>query len=407
MGTGIDLYPHQANALEKMHNGCLLVGGVGTGKSRTALAYYYTKVCKGSLDPYSPMEKILPLYIITTARKRDTKDWEVECLPFLLPSEQNPVDIHIDSWNNIGKYKDVKNAFFIFDEQRVVSNGSWSNTFIKIARSNWWILLSATPGDTWMDYLAVFRANGFYKTKTEFINKHVVYNRFVKYPKIDRYINTIPLERYRRQITVRMHMERLTRINRKTIRTNYDKDLMLRVTKDRWNVFENTPIKNASEFCSIMRKISNTDPSKILELGKIVDMHHKLIIFYNFNYELELLRGFFKERKIPWKEWNGHIHEPIPNSDRWAYLVQYTAGAEGWNCVETDSMVFFSLNYSYKIMIQAEGRINRLNTEFVDLYYYRLVSDSQIDYAIQKALSSKKKFNEKGFAGLFDPFSES
>ena len=69
------------------------------------------------------------LYIITTAKKRDTLEWEGELSPFLLSTNpdvnlyQNKVVI--DSWNNISKYKDITDAFFIFDEQRVVGSGTW------------------------------------------------------------------------------------------------------------------------------------------------------------------------------------------------------------------------------------------------------------------------------------------
>ena len=98
-------------------------------------------------------------------------------------------------------------------------------------------------------------------------------------------------------------------------------------------------------------------------------------------------------------EWNGHNHEDIPKTSTWVYIVQYTAGAEGWNCIETDTIIFYSQNYSYKVITQSAGRIDRLNTPFTDLNYYHLYSMSPIDLAIKKAFDCKKDFNEKRFIG--------
>ena len=403
----MELYKHQQLAIDRLKNGSILCGGVGSGKSRTALAYFFIKECKGSLmingqGEFSPMKEPKDLYIITTARKRDTFEWEGELAPFGLSSDgssdANHIQIVIDSWNNIGKYSEVKNAFFIFDEQRVVGNGAWVKAFLKIARQNRWILLSATPGDTWMDYIPVFVANGFYKNRTEFIRRHVVYNRFTKYPKVDHYVDCGRLIRLRKDILVNMKFIRTTKSIRNDIITNYDKKAIEKVTKDRWNIFEDKPIRDASELCYLMRRISNTDPSRIDAVKELVNRHPRSIIFYNFDYELEILRTIGKDAGIPTTEWNGHKHQPIPDTTNWIYLVQYTAGAEGWNCTLTNVIIFYSQTYSYKQSIQAAGRIDRLNTPYSELLYYYIRSNSPIDIAIAKTLDKKKDFNERSFA---------
>jgi len=397
----INLYDHQLEAIEKMKNGCVLKGGVGTGKSRTAIAYYFTKVCGGSIKTdafteYKEMTKPMDLYIITTAKKRDKKEWEGECAPFILSTTRalsiNDVEVRVDSWNNLNKYIDVQNAFFIFDEQRLVGSGTWVKAFLKIAQHNKWIVLSATPGDTWMDYVPIFIANGFYKNRTEFIRTHVVYNNFSKFPKIDRYIEQGRLIKYRREVLIEMPYERHTTRNVKDVVVQYDKDAFQTLVEDRYNIFEDRPCKDINELFLVMRKIVNMDPSRFEAVIDIVQKHKKVIIFYNFNYELDILRMLGPALKIPMAEWNGHKHEEIPETDEWIYLVQYSAGSEGWNCVETDATVFYSLNYSYKINEQAKGRIDRLNTKFVELYYYILRSESLIDNAILKALKNKQNF---------------
>lgn len=395
---GISLYKHQQDAIKKMRNGCILCGDVGSGKSRTGLAYYFIQQ-GGKLEPYEKMNNPKRLYIITTARKRDEQEWEGELVPFLLSSSQNEYDfdVVIDSWNNIKKYIEVKDAFFIFDEQRVVGSGAWVKAFYKITKSNEWILLSATPGDTWMDYIPVFVANGFYKNRTAFINEHVIYDYRMKFPKVDRYINTGRLLRLRNRILVDMEFERSTIIHHEDIFVDYDSRAYKDLFKYRWNNEKGEPIENASELCYEARKIVNSHPSRLDMVYNIALEKNRVIIFYNFDYELELLHQLFDESVFTVAEWNGHKHQPVPESTHWVYFVQYTAGSEAWNCITTDTIIFFSQNYSYKVMKQASGRINRLNTPYKDLYYYHLKSRSGIDVAISKALKSKKKFNETRF----------
>ena len=406
---GIKMYDYQLDAIKKMHNGCILCGGVGSGKSRTSLAYYFTEN-GGKLDPekHVPMTKKPPmdLYIITTARKRDTKEWEGELAYFLMSTDSDSSyyknKIVVDSWNNIKKYSDVKDAFFIFDEQRVVGSGAWVKTFLDIAKKNRWILLSATPGDTWSDYIPVLVANGFYKNRTEFIREHVVYSRFSKYPKIDRYLNTGRLIRLRNNILVDMDFQRPTTSHHVDIWCNYDPVLYKKTGKERWDPYKNEPIRDAGSLCYIWRRIVNTDLNRQCKLLDIFDDHPKLIVFYNFDYEREILLNLFgryaKDREsFEMAEWSGHAHQEVPDTESWVYLVQYTAGCEGWNCIKTDTIVFYSQNYSYKVMQQAAGRIDRLNTPYRDLYYYHLKSHSGIDLAISKALKQKKKFNEGRF----------
>lgn len=401
---GINLYDYQLDAIEKMHDGCILCGGVGSGKSRTALGYYFKENGGGLTGEYKPMKNPLDLYIITTPRKRDTCEWLGDMAPFLLSThpESNYYKnkIVVDSWNNIKKYKDVKDAFFIFDEQRVVGNGTWVKSFLAIAKRNRWILLSASPGDTWSDYIPVFLANGFYRNRTEFTREHVVYSRFSKYPKVDRYINTGRLIRLRNKILVDMDYKRQTIAHHEDVYVQYDVAKYKDAGRLRWDPYKDEPIRDAGALCYIWRRIVNEDPSRQVALMEIFEKHPKLIVFYNFDYERDILRGLFSgvpQKDFELAEWSGHAHQPVPDTSSWVYLVQYTAGCEGFNCIKTDTIVFYSQNYSYKVMLQAAGRIDRLNTPYRDLWYYHIKSRSGIDLAISRALAQKKKFNEGKF----------
>lgn len=373
------LYPHQEEAVDKLNAGSILYGGVGSGKSLAALFFY--------IRYYSDRE----LYIITTAKKRDSGDWQADI-------EGLQIYGTVDSWNNIRKYSSLKNSFIIFDEQRVIGYSAWSKAFIKIAKSNKWILLTATPGDTWMDYIPVFIANGFYKNKTDFVSQHVEYDSYVSYPKIKAYHNEAKLVLNRNKLLVRMPMTRTTIRNRQTIFSDYSQEQYKIVLLNRWNIFKDTPIKNASELTHCLRRVVSTDPDRIYNATVIMDITDRLVVFYNYNYELDILKNIAGWLDRDFYQWNGHLHENIPDKDAWLYFVQYTSGSEGWNCIETNTMLFYSLNPSYRTMEQAEGRIDRLNTSYKDLEYYTLLSKAKIDQDVYKAVINKKNFNAAAWA---------
>lgn len=401
------LRDYQLDAVKRMRNGCILNGGVGSGKSRTSLFYYFTQ-CGGWLDRdlYEPMSNPKDLIIITTAQKRNLGEWLEELAPLTLypDKETNKTSwgnkVIIDSWNNIGKYRDLYDCFFIFDEDRVTGAGSWVKSFQRIASRNEWIILSATPGDTWSDYEAVFIANGFFKNKTEMRRQHYVYSPYVtKYPKIDRYINENRLIRLRDRILVDMDFERHTVPHHEYVKCDFNSTMYKTVIRNRWDPYKDEPIQQASSLCYVLRRIVNSDESREVAVLELLEKHPRAIIFYNFDYELEILMNLVYPEGTEIAQYNGHKHEPIPESDKWVYLVNYTAGNAGWNCIKTNCIIFFSQNYSYKVMSQSSGRIDRLTTPYTDLYYYHLRSQATIDLAITKALAQKKKFNERKFAG--------
>lgn len=396
----IRYYDYQLEALDKIKTGSVLCGGVGSGKSITALAYFI-KTCDG--DIYKPRELKTPLdlYIITTAKKRNSFEWNKECGKFCITSDQNTsignIKLTIDSWNNIKKYIKIYNAFFIFDEQRVIGSGAWVKAFLDITRKNKWILLSATPGDKWIDYVPLFVANGFYKNKTEFQRLHCIFSRFTNYPKIEGYLNQKILIKYRDNILVPMKDYRLTNRNYIIKHCDYDRELFKIVWRDRWNPYEDCPIEETGKLCYLLRRVSNDNPSRLEHCKNIILEKNKVIIFYNFNYEVEVLSKLCEEIKINYAIYNGHQHDETPEGEKWVYLVQYIAGSEGWNCITTDTIIFYSQTYSYRQYEQACGRIDRINTKYKELYYYNLKSSSPIDVAISKALSEKKDFNERRF----------
>ncbi|QGJ90431.1 DNA helicase [Gordonia phage Crocheter] len=402
----VQLYPHQTKAVEELSDGKVLVGGVGTGKTITSLAYFYTKVMGGELNKPETITNPMDLYIFTTARKRDELDWQRDAAKLAMSRDPEAsihgIKVTVDSYNNIAKYKEIKGAFVILDEQRMVGTGAWVKSFLKIAKSNRWIMLSATPGDKWEDYIPLFIANGFVKNITEFRRNHIVYSSYTKYPKVERYLQTGQLLKWRRQLLVDMPYSRHTVRQLHYVVCQHDVETMRQVMEKRWHPIEMRPLRDIGEMFAMMRRVAYSDISRKAKVFELLQKHPKLIVFYNFDYELEILRTLAKD--IPdWKfaEWNGHKHEPVPSGDRWVYLVQYVAGAEAWNCVETDAMCFYSQTYSYRNFEQAQGRTDRLNTPFKVLHYYILTSNSMIDKAISKAIRNKESFNESALGVTF------
>lgn len=379
MESKIRLMPHQEKAVRKLHSGSILLGGVGTGKTITSLEFVKRNY------------KDKKIYVITTPAKRDEQDWESEAKLLGMELER------VDSWNNIQKYLKVNDAFFIFDEHKLSGYGAWSLSFIKIARMNDWILLSATPGDVWSDYIPVFLANNFYRNKTDFVHQHIVYDAYVNFPKIKYYVNEHKLFKLRQLILVYMAPEQHY-VQRKEImiHCDYNRDDYRRVMKERWNIYKEEPIKNASEYCRVLRRIAVSDPSRVRALRHLLNDNDKAIIFYQYNYEKDIILDLCKEMGLNTYQRNKLVHDPVPKGDKWVYVVNYY-NAEAWNCIETNNIIFFSINYSYKTMEQARGRIDRINTPYRQLNYYTLKSSSHIEEAMYMAVLKKQKFNEESF----------
>lgn len=395
----IDLRPHQRTAVDALKNGAVLVGGTGSGKSITGLAYFYEKVVGGSISDSITPTKRVDLYIITTPKKRDELDWMREALRFNISTDPTisvaGIRMIVDSWNNIKKYTDVTRSFFIFDEQRAIAYGTWSKAMIKIAKKNQWIMLTATPADRWIDLMPVFIANGYYKNASDFKWKHVEYMPYSTYPKIKTYHNVDVLEKIKESVFVIMPYKKTVRTNIIDIAVEYDAEAVAELKKTEWNPFKNRPIRNNPEYRYLLRRIINSHPSRADAIAKTFDIAKKLIVFYNFDFELDILKSRLDPKLI--SEYNGHKHEALPIGKEWLYLVQYTSGYEAWECFSTNHMALYSLNYSYRVTVQSMGRINRLTSQFDDLYYYRLVSDSPTDKGIIKAIQQKKNFNDRSF----------
>ena len=397
------LKPEQQEAVDKLQSGNILVAGTGAGKSRTGL-YWYFKENGGAFigDEYKPMTDPKDLYIITTAEKRNTHDWDKEMSLYLLST--NPEANHyqnkvvVNSWQQISKYKTVSGAYFLFDEDHLTGTGEWVKSFLKIAKNNKWIILTATPGDKYEDYGPVFVANGYFSSISEFKQRHIIYDYRPGWPRFVKCVGTARLDRLKQRIIVRMNYEHKVEVHSTDILCDYDTVLYKTVVRQRWNPYENKPIENASQYCYCLRRITNLDESRVEACKEIVNQRNRVIIFYNHDPELYLLREVDFGPDVAIAELNGHKHEAIPDTPRWVYLVNYAAGAEAWECTKTDTVIFYSQNYSYKTMVQAAGRIDRRNTPFSDLYYYHLKSRAPIDLAIEQCIKAKKKFNENTFA---------
>lgn len=392
---------HQKKGVSDLSNGRILCGGVGSGKSITSLWYWYERVCVGSVGTSFSMQRPRNVLVITTAKKRNSLDWIGAAAKFgigeTLEASVENATIEVDSWHNIHKYVGREGLFIIFDEQKVVGKGAWVKSFLKLAAANEWILLSATPGDTWMDYIPVFVANGWYRNRTDFIERHVVYKHMRNYPVVSRYMGERKLSRLRDEILVEMPMVRHTTRVEIEVPVEYPSEAQNRILRDRWNIYKEEPIADIAGALACLRRALNTHPSRLAALTDVIVEKRRVIVFYNLDAELEILRGLASVEGLEVAEYNGHKHESVPTSEYWVYLVQYGAGAEAWECTSTDTIVFYSGTYSWKTLEQCRGRIDRLNTSYQKLYYYHFWSRSGLDLAIRKCLKEKRDFNLSAF----------
>lgn len=373
------LRPAQRDAVDRMHDGCVLLGRTGSGKTMTALGYW--------LKVHAQQD----LYVVTTPAKRDAMEWEGDSakLGQYLPPER------VVSWNKIKDFEYLESAFVVFDEQRVSGSGKWVKSFLKIAKSNDWILLSATPGDVWIDWLPLFIANGFYRTRTQFTDRHVIWDPHTRYPRIKRYIEEDRLERCQEAICVYLASPNpISRMVHDEL-VSYDSRKYAEVTRKRWNPFEVRPMMDAGELCRVQRRIVLENVCREEALERLLKGHPRALVFYSYNYELEAIKAVCERLGRSYGQRNGHRHDPVPVSkEPWVYIVQYQS-ADAWNCISTNIAILYSLPYSWRQQEQAMGRIDRMNTPFDELHYYRLMTDSTIDNAILACLDRKETFNER------------
>lgn len=373
------LRPAQRDAVDRMHDGCVLLGRTGSGKTMTALGYW--------LKVHAQQD----LYVVTTPAKRDAMEWEGDSakLGQYLPPER------VVSWNKIKDFEYLESAFVVFDEQRVSGSGKWVKSFLKIAKRNDWILLSATPGDVWIDWLPLFIANGFYRTRTQFTDRHVIWDPHTRYPRIKRYIEEDRLERCQEAICVYLASPNpISRMVHDEL-VSYDSRKYAEVTRKRWNPFEVRPMMDAGELCRVQRRIVLENVCREEALERLLKGHPRALVFYSYNYELEAIKAVCERLGRSYGQRNGHRHDPVPVSkEPWVYIVQYQS-ADAWNCISTNIAILYSLPYSWRQQEQAMGRIDRMNTPFDELHYYRLMTDSTIDNAILACLDRKETFNER------------
>lgn len=404
---GVNLRQFQHECVQALRSGKVLAAGVGAGKSIMALYWYVTKCCtvRTSHNANGELFQIMPgspdLVIITTAKKRDNHEWDDELYRYALHQGENSkkmgrVHVTIDSWNNITKYVDTS-AVFIFDEQRAIGSGAWSKAFVRIARRNPWVMLSATPADTWSDWCPIFVADGFYRNRTEFFRRHAVYSRYTKYPRIDRWIDEDYLNRCRDRVLVTCEVPRETERVVHQLTCAYDKETVRKAMKTRWNPETEEPFLNATELCFYLRRVIDTDPTRLSYAAHVVRDHRKVIIFYTLRAELEQILKLEEVTGVPVYQYNGGRHDDLPQGNSWVYAVQFQAGSEGWNCTSCNTVLYWSLPYSYKQAEQAAGRIDRLDTSYKTLNYYIMRSFAPLDLGIIRALRNKENFNASGF----------
>lgn len=127
----------------------------------------------------------------------------------------------------------------------------------------------------------------------------------------------------------------------------------------------------------------------------------RMVIFYNFNAELEQLKVICEELDKPISQVNGSVKDldNFENIDNTVLLVQYQAGAMGLNLQKANKIIYFSLTESSDLFEQSKKRIHRIGTT-QPCFYYILMCENSVEEDIYKSLLLKQDYNDALFKKL-------
>ena len=309
--------------------------------------------------------------------------------------------------------RQLKDFTMMLDESSMIKNETAKRTkFILSLKPSHTILLSGTPTDGKYEFLySQLRLLGWKITKTAY------YNRYIKtelrsyggpmFRVVTGYKNVSELKAKLKEYgAVFAKAEEVIKLPEKkfikeysTVSSDYKKFMKDRVIKidDKELTGDSTLSKRlyARMLCSAYSK------DKISRLIDLVNStSDRVIIFYNFNTELEALRKVLFDRPISIV--NGQIKDlkAYENNDNSVTLIQYQAGAMGLNLQKANRIIYFSLPERSELFEQSKARICRIGQE-KQCYYHIMMCHKSVEEKIYECLLMRKDYTDELFRKEF------
>ena len=309
--------------------------------------------------------------------------------------------------------KRLTNFTMMLDESSMIKNETAKRTkFILSLKPSHTILLSGTPTDGKYEFLySQLRLLGWKITKTAY------YNRYIKtelrsyggpmFRVVTGYKNVSELKAKLKEYgAVFAKAEEVIKLPEKkfikeysTVSSDYKKFMKDRVIKidDKELTGDSTLSKRlyARMLCSAYSK------DKISRLIDLVNStSDRVIIFYNFNTELEALRKVLFDRPISIV--NGQVKDlkEYENNDNSVTLIQYQAGAMGLNLQKANRIIYFSLPERSELFEQSKARICRIGQE-KQCYYHIMMCHKSVEEKIYECLLMRKDYTDELFRKEF------
>ena len=309
--------------------------------------------------------------------------------------------------------RQLKDFTMMLDESSMIKNETAKRTkFILSLKPSHTILLSGTPTDGKYEFLySQLRLLGWKITKTAY------YNRYIKtelrsyggpmFRVVTGYKNVSELKAKLKEYgAVFAKAEEVIKLPEKkfikeysTVSSDYKKFMKDRVIKidDKELTGDSTLSKRlyARMLCSAYSK------DKIARLIDLVNStSDRVIIFYNFNTELEVLRKVLFDRPISIV--NGQVKDlkEYENNDNSVTLIQYQAGAMGLNLQKANRIIYFSLPERSELFEQSKARICRIGQE-KQCYYHIMMCHKSVEEKIYECLLMRKDYTDELFRKEF------
>ena len=309
--------------------------------------------------------------------------------------------------------RQLKDFTMMLDESSMIKNETAKRTkFILSLKPSHTILLSGTPTDGKYEFLySQLRLLGWKITKTAY------YNRYIKtelrsyggpmFRVVTGYKNVSELKAKLKEYgAVFAKAEEVIKLPEKTfikeystVSSDYKKFMKDRIIKidDKELTGDSTLSKRlyARMLCSAYSK------DKISRLIDLVNStSDRVIIFYNFNTELEALRKVLFDRTISIV--NGQVKDlkAYENNDNSVTLIQYQAGAMGLNLQMANRIIYFSLPERSELFEQSKARICRIGQE-KQCYYHIMMCHKSVEEKIYECLLMRKDYTDELFRKEF------